>query len=192
MTSRLSLWSRLSRLSSLSSSQRAAGSRVSSSFGDHLDTARTVPTDIGRPWCWRVFYSRLIYSTVCSHRCTFGSLVFHDGVSSLSSSHPSAIDDAAYHEAADHALDVMYEEFERMLEESDLDDADIEMSQGVLTLKLGSLGTYVINKQAPNKQLWVSSPVRYGWLLRRQTQTMRPPRRAGRPSHSHARAYTRT
>ena len=31
--------------------------------------------------------------------------------------------------------------------------------QGVLTLNLGSHGTYVINKQAPNKQIWVSSPV---------------------------------
>lgn len=31
----------------------------------------------------------------------------------------------------------------------------------VLTLKLGSLGTYVINKQTPNRQIWLSSPVRY-------------------------------
>lgn len=43
-----------------------------------------------------------------------------------------------------------------------MEDADIELSQGVLTLKLGALGTYVINKQAPNRQLWMSSPVRYG------------------------------
>ena len=34
--------------------------------------------------------------------------------------------------------------------------------QGVLTLKLGKLGTYVINKQAPNHQIWMSSPVRCG------------------------------
>jgi frataxin-like iron-binding protein CyaY len=34
------------------------------------------------------------------------------------------------------------------------------MQQGVLTLKLGELGTYVINKQSPNKQIWMSSPVR--------------------------------
>lgn len=31
----------------------------------------------------------------------------------------------------------------------------------VLTLKLGELGTYVLNKQTPNRQLWLSSPVRY-------------------------------
>ena len=31
----------------------------------------------------------------------------------------------------------------------------------VLTLKLGCLGTYVLNKQTPNRQIWLSSPVRY-------------------------------
>jgi hypothetical protein len=31
----------------------------------------------------------------------------------------------------------------------------------VLTLRLGDLGTYVVNKQAPNRQIWLSSPVRY-------------------------------
>lgn len=31
--------------------------------------------------------------------------------------------------------------------------------QGVLTLNLGSHGTYVINKQSPNKQIWMSSPL---------------------------------
>lgn len=34
------------------------------------------------------------------------------------------------------------------------------MLQGVLTLYLGNnRGTYVINKQTPNKQIWLSSPV---------------------------------
>jgi frataxin len=41
------------------------------------------------------------------------------------------------------------------------------MQGGVLTLSLGSKGTYVLNKQAPNKQIWssspVSGPVRYDW-----------------------------
>lgn len=39
--------------------------------------------------------------------------------------------------------------------------------QGVLTVRLGELGTYVINKQTPNRQIWMSSPVsgpmRYDW-----------------------------
>lgn len=35
------------------------------------------------------------------------------------------------------------------------------MQSGVLTLRLGAHGTYVINKQPPNKQIWLSSPTRY-------------------------------
>uniref|UniRef100_A0A914XGI2 ferroxidase n=1 Tax=Plectus sambesii TaxID=2011161 RepID=A0A914XGI2_9BILA len=39
-------------------------------------------------------------------------------------------------------------------------DFDISYAMGVLTIKLGGgRGTYVINKQSPNKQLWLSSPV---------------------------------
>jgi frataxin len=41
------------------------------------------------------------------------------------------------------------------------------VQSGVLTLSLGGRGTYVLNKQAPNKQIWssspVSGPVRYDW-----------------------------
>ena len=36
---------------------------------------------------------------------------------------------------------------------------------GVLTLKLGSQGTYVINKQTPNAQVWLSSPLRFGFVV---------------------------
>jgi frataxin len=34
-----------------------------------------------------------------------------------------------------------------------------QQQQGVLTVKLGQHGTYVINKQTPNRQIWLSSPV---------------------------------
>ncbi|KAJ3281305.1 Mitochondrial chaperone Frataxin [Borealophlyctis nickersoniae] len=43
-----------------------------------------------------------------------------------------------------------------------------DAQSGVLTLKLGDKGTYVINKQPPNKQIWLSSPIsgpkRYDYL----------------------------
>lgn len=39
---------------------------------------------------------------------------------------------------------------------------------GVLTLLLPPTGTYVLNKQPPNKQIWLSSPIsgpkRYDWV----------------------------
>lgn len=30
-----------------------------------------------------------------------------------------------------------------------------------MTVRLGDKGTYVLNKQTPNRQLWLSSPVRF-------------------------------
>lgn len=36
---------------------------------------------------------------------------------------------------------------------------DCELTQGVLTLQIPPIGTYVINKQPPNKQIWLSSPI---------------------------------
>ncbi|KDO35690.1 hypothetical protein SPRG_00493 [Saprolegnia parasitica CBS 223.65] len=43
--------------------------------------------------------------------------------------------------------------------EAILPDADITLSQGVLTINLGEDGTWVLNKQGPNRQIWWSSPV---------------------------------
>lgn len=44
----------------------------------------------------------------------------------------------------------------------------IHMQDGVLTVNLGQHGTYVLNKQGPNRQIWssspVSGPVRYDWI----------------------------
>jgi len=45
---------------------------------------------------------------------------------------------------------------------------DAELAQGVLTIRLGAArGTFVLNTQTPNRQLWLSSPVsgpwRYNW-----------------------------
>lgn len=46
-------------------------------------------------------------------------------------------------------------------------DFDVEFSQGVLTITLGPTGTYVLNTQTPNRQIWMSSPMsgpwRYAW-----------------------------
>ena len=40
---------------------------------------------------------------------------------------------------------------------------------GVLTVDFPGIGTYVINKQPPNKQIWLSSPIsgpkRYDWYI---------------------------
>lgn len=72
-----------------------------------------------------------------------------------------------YEQASNETLESLTERFELIFDElADKgevrldDDADVTFSNGVLTIKLGKdLGTYVINKQSPNLQIWLSSPV---------------------------------
>ena len=40
-----------------------------------------------------------------------------------------------------------------------LNPEEISCAYGVLTMDLGKRGTWVINKQTPNKQIWWSSPL---------------------------------
>ncbi len=39
------------------------------------------------------------------------------------------------------------------------DSLDVDLQDGILTIELDAGGEYVINKHAPNRQIWVSSPV---------------------------------
>ena len=47
--------------------------------------------------------------------------------------------------------------------------ADSLPQAGVMTITVADKGTYVINKQPPNKQIWLSSPIsgpkRYDWCI---------------------------
>ncbi|XP_045216381.2 frataxin, mitochondrial-like [Mercenaria mercenaria] len=71
------------------------------------------------------------------------------------------LSEAAYEELADETLDSLTEMFEDLPEKLDLDpDYDVTFNSGVLTVKINNTwGTYVINKQTPNKQIWLSSPL---------------------------------
>ena len=80
-----------------------------------------------------------------------------------------------YHRVADETLETIQDVVEETLEEAGV-DAEVTLASGVLTLSLPPHGTYVINKQTPNQQIWWSSPVsgprRYeysgdGWVLTR-------------------------
>ncbi|KAI0670111.1 Frataxin [Trametes maxima] len=63
-----------------------------------------------------------------------------------------------YHRYADRVMNTMLEALEELLDDVGDPEYEVEYSSGVLTLKLGRDGTYVINKQPPNKQIWLSSP----------------------------------
>ncbi|EXJ91527.1 hypothetical protein A1O3_00075 [Capronia epimyces CBS 606.96] len=83
---------------------------------------------------------------------------------SLSAAH---ISDGEYHELADQYLDSLVLSVEEY-SEANSDGVEVEFSAGVLTITHPQFGTYVINKQPPNKQIWLSSPIsgpkRFDWV----------------------------
>lgn len=62
-----------------------------------------------------------------------------------------------YHRLSNRYIDTLVSILEQLQE--DRADVDCEYSAGVLTLYFPPHGTYVLNKQPPNKQIWLSSPV---------------------------------
>ncbi|PMD45758.1 Frataxin [Hyaloscypha variabilis F] len=86
---------------------------------------------------------------------------------SESASEPANITIEQFHELADTYLNALIEKLEELQEETE--EVDVEYSAGVLTLSFPPNGTYVINKQPPNKQIWLSSPTtgpkRYDYVV---------------------------
>ncbi|CAB77809.1 putative frataxin-like protein [Arabidopsis thaliana] len=72
-----------------------------------------------------------------------------------------------FHKLANFTINHLLEKIEDYGDNVQIDGFDIDYGNEVLTLKLGSLGTYVLNKQTPNRQIWMSSPVsgpsRFDW-----------------------------
>lgn len=72
-----------------------------------------------------------------------------------------------YHEIADEYIEDLLLALEEQAEVAQ-SGYEVEYSAGVLTVN-SPQGTYVLNKQPPNKQIWISSPIsgpkRYDWVL---------------------------
>ncbi|CAN7992817.1 unnamed protein product, partial [Ixodes hexagonus] len=66
-----------------------------------------------------------------------------------------------YESVTKETLESLAERFDEILEDvQDIPEADLALSDGVLTIHLGPrIGTFVINKQTPNRQIWLSSPL---------------------------------
>ncbi|EXF79230.1 frataxin [Colletotrichum fioriniae PJ7] len=75
--------------------------------------------------------------------------------------------DAEYHDLSENYLDNIVTRLEEIADARE--GVDVEYAAGVLTVTFPDSGTYVINKQPPNKQIWLSSPVsgpkRYDWVV---------------------------
>mmetsp|Transcript_8271 Transcript_8271/g.10835 ORF Transcript_8271/g.10835 Transcript_8271/m.10835 type:complete len:209 (+) Transcript_8271:150-776(+) len=67
-----------------------------------------------------------------------------------------------YHNIADESLEALVDAVEAALEScssSAIEDFEVTLAAGVLTISIPPHGTWVINKQTPNQQLWWSSPL---------------------------------
>ena len=81
-----------------------------------------------------------------------------------------------YHNVADDTLHTIQDAVEDLIEDNYDDDDDslpeVNYASGVLTLSFPPHGTWVINKQTPNEQLWWSSPIsgprRYEYIEERE------------------------
>ncbi|KAK5119290.1 hypothetical protein LTR85_007646 [Meristemomyces frigidus] len=80
---------------------------------------------------------------------------------------PTEVSDEEYHEHADRYMERLNEKAEALQESRE--DVEVEFSAGVMSITLPPNGTYVINKQPPNKQIWFASPVsgpkRFDWVI---------------------------
>ncbi|KAJ8911963.1 hypothetical protein NQ315_012774 [Exocentrus adspersus] len=94
--------------------------------------------------------------------------------STSSESQAEELDVNLFEKVCEETLESLTEFFEELIESKEaLKNADVTYSGGVLTINLGNnLGTYVINRQSPNKQIWLSSPTsgpkRYDYVLNGQ------------------------
>ncbi|AQZ10353.1 YFH1 (YDL120W) [Zygosaccharomyces parabailii] len=64
-----------------------------------------------------------------------------------------------YHAEADEFLESLQDDLEALSQKYPESVPEVELTQGVMQLELGGLGSYVINKQPPNKQIWLASPI---------------------------------
>ena len=68
--------------------------------------------------------------------------------------------ESKFTEKANEYLELLGEKLEQWADDEIEEDVECDYSDGVLTISLGrERGTYVLNKQAPNKQIWWSSPI---------------------------------
>ncbi|XP_038900573.1 frataxin, mitochondrial [Benincasa hispida] len=79
----------------------------------------------------------------------------------------SLMQEGEFHRLADLTIQELQEKLEEYGDKLQIDGFDVDYGNEVLTLRLGNLGTYVLNKQTPNRQIWLSSPLsgpsRFDW-----------------------------
>ncbi|XP_039961488.1 frataxin homolog, mitochondrial [Bactrocera neohumeralis] len=107
------------------------------------------------PHLHRPINSTSSYPQVLSTHRSFGSTT-----ESKNDTNATLVDSNTYERVCSETLDALCDYFEELTENAqNLSSCDVTYGDGVLTVKFGNeYGTYVINRQTPNKQIWLSSP----------------------------------
>ncbi|WRX13819.1 Frataxin/CyaY - like 1 [Theobroma cacao] len=82
----------------------------------------------------------------------------HDSQGAAAIDYRSVLQEDEFHRIANSTIHDLQEKLEEYGDIVQIDGFDVDYGNEVLTLKLGALGTYVLNKQTPNRQIWLSSP----------------------------------
>jgi frataxin len=72
------------------------------------------------------------------------------------------MDEPEFERQAGKVLDRLMQE----IEDQALDDLDVDLEGGILTIGLPEGGQYLVNKHAPNREIWLSSPRSGAWHFR--------------------------
>ncbi|KAI7905429.1 uncharacterized protein BX663DRAFT_499691 [Cokeromyces recurvatus] len=132
--------------------------------------ARTSIQQVARP---TLFLTRTTYIPILRRRIVFCNkldqrsfntssircMINNDNNNDKSSYSVTTLTTDRYHRLSDEILEHIISVLEDISDEVDIKGFDVEYSQGVMTLSLGEKGTYVVNKQPPNHQIWLSSPI---------------------------------
>lgn len=70
-----------------------------------------------------------------------------------------SLSESRFHTLADGLLQTIVD----VIDEAVGDTVEVDLIGGVLTIDLASRGQYVINKHAPNREIWLSSPSSGAW-----------------------------
>ena len=76
------------------------------------------------------------------------------------------MDESSFERLAGRTLDALFDALD-----AGLADGDVEFEGGILTVELSDGSKYVINRHAPNRQIWVSSPKSGAWHFERRGDT---------------------
>ena len=120
---------------------------------EHSSTSTSMPSSLSQP---------LIFTLQSAHFSSASPSAIAPTTNTVTSDSITAtttdMTEAMFDRIADEMLERLCEDLEE-LEPTAGEDFEIDYAMGVLTLVLDEHNTYVLNKQRPNRQVWLSSPI---------------------------------